>query len=43
MYYTKGGISLSKLEEMPFNQFLLFLEEAFRVQELQQKENKQDG
>lgn len=34
MYYTKGGVGLEKLEEMPFDNFLLFLKEAERIQNL---------
>lgn len=32
MYYTKGGISLDKLECMPFNRFEKYLKEALRIQ-----------
>jgi len=32
MFYTKGGINLTLLENMPFDDFFLFLQEAERIQ-----------
>ena len=39
MYYTRGGTSLDRLEKMPFDEFALFVEEAFRIHNLSADQN----
>ena len=38
MYYTKGGMDLRTLEEIPFQDFLLYVTEAKRIENLQSSE-----
>ena len=39
MYYTKGGLQQERLESIPFDDFTLYVEEANRIQELQNEDN----
>ena len=39
MYYTKGGLQQERLESMPFDDFMLYVEEANRIQEQQNEDN----
>ena len=41
MHYSKGGLTLEELKEMPFNIFEKFIDEAIRIQnEQNNNENK---
>ena len=40
MFYSKGGIPLEKIERIPFDEYLIFLKEALKIQEILTKEPK---
>lgn len=42
MYYTKGGVTLKELKNLPFNEYEMFVKEALRLQKLEEQGNK-DG
>jgi hypothetical protein len=43
MYYTKGGISLKELRELPFHLYEKYVEEAIRIQDMMNKKKPSEN